>query len=323
LGVLPRNHKGAVIIEEFSGGGKDYIKTLTDVRSSNMVRIERVSGEIKAPAMVRMLTLSNQATQSNGQQIPLRSYPHGIKVLLDLIGASEDIARYDFFVLVDEPKGNQIISPLDEIDFEAYPKESYINRVRWAWSRSPEQIHMERSVQEYIVNKSNELNNEYNCHIKFFGTEAWKKLARVSIACAASCCSTDETGENIIVTQAHVDWASNFLVSCYDNQLFKLKEYVNQTRKYTECDEAAIKVMQETWNVHATILQQMEMSTEFSLAQLRNMSGLDSENFSGFINKMVEFNFVHYDDKITPSEKFRIAMREINRSSYLKKVGAE
>jgi hypothetical protein len=322
LGVLPRNHKGAVIIEEFSGGGKDYIKQLTDIRSSNMVRIHRVSGELNVPAMVRMLTISNQATNSGGQTIPLSSYPNGVKILLDLIGATEDMARYDFFIMVDEPEDGYT-SPLDEIEDEALPKEAYLNRVRWVWSRKADQIVMERSVMELIVKKAEWLNSKFDCHIKFFGAEAWKKLARVAIAVAGCVCSTDEEGENLIVKEEHVNWATNFLDKCYDNELFKLREYVESKRHFVTCPDDVLPHLEGLYTRHPTVIQQLEMATELSQTQLRNVSNMEAEDFTAFINTLAQFHFIDYtaSEKITPSARFRKALAKIKRNQYIKEVG--
>jgi hypothetical protein len=322
LGLIPRNHKGAVIIEEFSGGGKDFIKQLTDIRSSNRVIIQRVSGTKTALAMVRMLSISNQATGSNGQTIPLKQYPNGIKVLLELIGASEDIARYDFFTIVGKPE--EYIYPSDNNPTEAYPKESYMNRVRWIWSRKPEQIVIDQETRNYIIESSKKLNKSYDSHIGFFGAEAWKKLSRVAIASAACTCSMDETGENLIVKKEHVTWAKDFLVRCYDNNLFKLKEYVQHQRQYTECPTTAIPVMQALYDQHTTLIQQMENMTEMSQTQLRNISGLDTTDFGKVMNHLSEFHFITWNgDKVIPSQRFRMALAKISRSNYVAKVGSE
>lgn len=322
LGLIPRNHKGAIIIEEFSGGGKDFIKQLTDIRSSNQVRIARVNGNMTAPAMVRMLSISNQPVTANGQTIPLRQYPNGIKVLLDLIGAAEDISRYDFFVLIDEP--DEYIYPNAKAKLEAFPKESYMNRVRWIWSRSPEQIILDEPIQNFIIDASKELVREYNSHIKLFGSETWKKLSRVAIACAACCCSMDETGEKLIVKKEHVEWAKQFLVSCYDNPLFRLKEYVDHERKYSDCPQSAVEVLQGLYNRHTTLITQLENATEMSQTQLRNISGLDNEKFSEVMNRLAECYFFTWSgEKIIPSKRFRTALQKINRNTYVLKVGAE
>lgn len=320
LGLLPRNHKGAVIMEEFSGGGRDVIKKLTEVRSSNIVRITRVNGTTTAPAMVRMLSISNPATKGNGQSIPLRQYPNGINVLLDLVGAAEDIARYDLFLTVGEP--TTYISPTEKPKLGAYNKESYLNRVRWIWSRKPEQILIDETVQDYIVDAANKLNEKYNSHVKLFGSEAWKKLARVSIAVAAMLCSTTDY-ENLEVKLEHVQWAKSFMIACYDNPMFRLKEYVQNARLYTQCSQAAVQAMQGLYNQHATLITQMEMNTEMSTQQLKAISGLDNDEFTKVINRMAECYFIHYGERVTPSERFRTALSQINRIAYLKKVGSE
>lgn len=323
LGVLPRNHKGAVIFEEFSDAGKEYIKQLTDIRSSNMVRIHRVAGEVTAEAMVRMLTISNQAKTDGGSNRDLDNYPHGVKAVVELVGAIEDIARYDFFVMIESPKDGYT-SPLADFDleYEAYPTESYRNRVRWIWSRTEDQVKITREVAEYIVAKAEELNKNFDCHIKFFGPEAWKKLARIAIATASCVCSIDETGENLVVTNDHVDWAYNFLLQCYDNNTFKLREYVEERRRYTECDDLAINRLQGLYNQHSVVIDQLAMSTEMSQTQLRNISNMSMEDFSSFLNAMAKLYFFEYTsrEKITPTPRFRKALNQI-KNQYVSKVG--
>lgn len=319
LGLIPRNHKGALVLEEFSGGGQELISQLTEIRSSNRVRLGRVNGSIDVPAMVRMLSISNPVVSQGGVSLPLKSYPHGIKILLDLIGASEDIARYDFFLLVDEP--DEYVSPLDDFEQEPFPKESYQNRIRWVWSRKPEQIQIERPVLEYIVQVSKELNDSYNSHIKLFGPEAWKKVSRIAIACAGMLMSTNDF-KNLIVTKDHVDWAKKFLIACYDNKLFKLKEYVEAQRRLVECEPEVVEVLQNMYRTHAVMLQQLEISTDMTQRQLQSVSGLKQDDFVGVINQMVKLSFVQYvGERLVPTQRFRIAMAQIDRQQIMPKVG--
>jgi DNA primase len=321
LGLIPRNHKGAIILEEFSGGGQGLVSRLTEVRSSGRLRIGRVNGSIDVPAMVRMMSISNPAKDSHGNTNLLRNYPNGVRILLDLVGASEDIARYDFFLLVNDPEN--YINPLDEFDLEPFPKESYLNRVRWVWSRKAEQVQMDRETMEHIVKLAEDLNRDYNTHIKFFGPEAWKKLARISIATAGLLASMDETGQNLIVTKEHVDWAKSFLVACYDNRLFKLKEYVQAQRKLTECDPQAVHALEGIYRQHSIMLQQLEMATEISQKDLQSISGLEPKEFPKVLNTLAKMGFVHFPSsgKIVPTTRFREAMSQIDKDQYLKRVG--
>lgn len=319
LGLLPRNHKGAVIMEEFSGGGQNIIKKLTEIRSSNRVRITRVNGSLDVPAMVRMLSISNPMSSNDGTSIPLSQYPNGIQVLLDLVGASEDIARYDFFLLVDEPK--EYTSPLDAFALEPYDKESYMNRIRWVWSRKPEEVNLSREIMEYIVTKANELNSQYNTHIKLFGAEAWKKLARLAIAVAGMVVSTDDEFCQLIVKKEHVDWAYAFFIRIYDNPIFNLQQYVEVQRRYNHCDDEAIQAVQNLYNNHATMLLELNMSAVMSARQLQAVSGLEQKDYTRVVNQLVRYAFIQYQgDKIVPTPRFREAMKHVT-NHYPSKIG--
>ena len=320
IGLLPRSHKNAVIMEEFSGGGKELVSKLTEIRSSNRVRITRVSGTLDVPAMVRMLSISNPAVQSDGQSLSLRQYPSGIKILLDLIGAAEDIARYDFFLLVEEQ--DNFVSPLSFFDEEAYAQENYEARIRWVWSRKKDQIQFDRATAEYLIERHTDLNKKYDSPVKLFGMEAWKKLARISIAVAGLTVSTDETFENIIVTKEHIDFAEKFMVSLYDNEVFKLQEFVRINRQYSECRDVDIAALQRIYTNNAVMLQQLEMATEIGQQQLQAVSGLEPKLFGGVINDLFKSHFIKYNGtKIVPTEKFRKAMPHATKDPiYLAKA---
>jgi hypothetical protein len=82
-------------------------------------------------------------------------------------------------------------------------------------------------------------------------------------------CSMSEDGETLIVKEEHVKWAKNFLVACYDNSIFKLREYVEMQRRLVECDDAAISALQGLYGTHNVLLKQLEMSTEMSNRDLQ------------------------------------------------------
>lgn len=323
IGVLPRNHKGLVVLEEFSGGGKEMISKLTEVRSSGRARITRVDGHLDVPASVRMISISNQQTE-NGNTKPLRQYPNGVQILLELVGAAEDITRYDLFLIIDNPELDEFVSPLDDFGLESYPEESYRNRVRWIWTRNEDQIEIDRPTAEYIIELSKKLMANYSSHIKFFGFETWKKLAKLSIACAACVCSMDETGEKLIVKQEHVTWAKDFIVNCYDNDLFKLKEYVQEERMYNAIDVGAVSALQGIYDQHKTLVLQMEMSAGMQRRQMATVSGLDNDKFNQVFNRLIECKFVQLNgEKVIFTGRFREAMKQISRNKYMKKVGEE
>lgn len=318
-GLLPMNHRGLVVFEELAKCDKDLVKALTDTRSSSSVKITRVSGDLQLPALVRMITLSNVKSSSKNIQ-PIASYPNGITILVDLIGAPEDIARYDLMLVMGET-GNREIDP-DWRPATPFEPEVYKAKIRWVWSRNPDQIVITREVVEYIFKKCNELNNKYDSHIKIFGTEAWKKVARLATAIAGYVVSTDDTYEKIIVTTECVDEAVDYLVSCYDNNTFKLKEYVDNERRYGDIDDDGIKLLQDIYNQNPMVLRQLSVLDKTNRMNLTSATGLDNDMYNKLMNRLVQGAFVKFDGyDIVPTERFRKGFGLIDKSGNIVRVG--
>ena len=318
-GLIPQNHKGMIIFEEFGKCNSNITAELTDIRSSNEVRITRVSGILTLPAMVRMISLSN--VKSTGSEIKsIASYPNGISIITELVPTAEDIARYDIMCILGD-KGNTQIDPYWEPE-QPLPVEAYQTRVRWVWSRLPEQIIISEDVGNYIIQKSNELNKDYDCHIKIFGTECWKKLSRLAIAIAGYTVSTDDTFNNIIVTRECVDYAYKMYIELYDNPTFRLKEYVENERKYNRIDEAGVKILQELYIKIPQLLIMLEQESKPSRNSLMAAVGLDANMYNGFMSQLIRGSFIKLSGMdVLPTERFRLGMAKINRNSGLVRLG--
>ena len=318
-GLIPMNHRGLVIFEELAKCNTNLVKELTDIRSSNQVRIARVSGTLTLPALVRMITLTNVKNTTNKIK-PINSYPNGVDILVELIGSPEDIARYDLMLVLGE-QGNRTIDPFWE-PINPFEPEAYQTRIRWVWSRTADQVIIDKEVGHYILEKCNELNQEYDSHIKIFGTEAWKKVTRLAIAIAGYTVSTDETYEKIIITKEHVDTAIDYLISCYDNSTFKLKEYVTTERLYNTIDDDGVKLLQELYNQNPSIMIQLEKLNSTNKQNLMAATGLDSELYNKFMQRLTQGLFITYEGyDIVPTQRFRLGMSKINRAGNIHRVG--
>ena len=318
-GLIPMNHRGLVIFEELAKCNTNLVKELTDIRSSNQVRIARVSGTLTLPALVRMITLTNVKNTTNKIK-PINSYPNGVDILVELIGSPEDIARYDLMLVLGE-QGNRTIDPFWE-PITPFEPEAYQTRIRWIWSRTADQVIIDKEIGHYILEKCNELNQEYDSHIKIFGTEAWKKVTRLAIAIAGYTVSTDETYEKIIITKEHVDTAIDYLISCYDNSTFKLKEYVTTERLYNTIDDDGVKLLQELYNQNPSIMIQLEKLNSTNKQNLMAATGLDSEMYNKFMQRLTQGLFITYEGyDIVPTQRFRLGMSKINRAGNIHKVG--
>lgn len=320
IGLLPREHKNLVVLEEFSSMNDNaFIKAMTEIRSSGRVRIVRVDSDLQVPCQLRMLTISNPKPTQGGSDKPLHSYPNGISVITELIPTPEDIARYDFFTLVPEP--DEYISFLEE-DFEKIPVESYRNRVRWVWTRRPEDILMTVDVQKHLWKASEELNKKYNTHVRLFGTEAWMKVARIAVAAAGMLVSTTPEFDKIVVRTEHIDWAKNFFIRMYDNPVFKLAQFVTEQRKYSEVDDSLVKDLQDMYVRHATLFNFLETTSGVTRATLRDISGMNNEEFSILLNEMARlYLFKWSSGSLIPSERFRKGLTLINRNVKVEKGG--
>lgn len=318
-GLIPMNHRGLVIFEELAKCNSNLVRELTDIRSSNQVRIARVSGTLTLPALVRMITLTN--VKNTGNKIrPINSYPNGVDILVELIGSPEDIARYDLMLVLGE-QGNKVIDPFWE-PIEPFEPEAYQTRIRWVWSRTADQVVIDQEVGRYVLEKCNELNKEYDSHIKIFGTEAWKKVSRLAIAIAGYLVSTDSSYERIIVTKEHVDAAVQYLIDCYDNSTFKLKEYVAMERMYNEIDEDGIALLQELYNTNPSILLQLERINRTNKQNIMAATGLESNDYNKFMQRLTQGLFITYEGyDIIPTQRFRLGMSKINRAGKIHKIG--
>ena len=318
-GVIPQNHRGLVIFEEFGKCKQDIVSELTDIRSSNEVRIARVSGTVTMPALVRMLALTN-VKAVNGSIKPIAAYPNGISVITELVGTAEDIARYDLLVVLSD-RGNSQIDPFWQpetpMDIEAYR-----TRVRWVWSRTPDQVQISREVGLHIMQQANAMNAEYDCHIKIFGTEAWKKIARLAIAIAGYTVSADETYENIVVTEEHVDYAVEMFKTLYDNSTFKLREYVLNERLYSTIDDEGIAALQDMYTKAPALLLQLEKSAVCSKNMLASASGLTNDDLNKVLSRLTKGLFIRYQGyDIVPTERFRIGIAQVDKQTVVSRVG--
>ena len=317
-GVIPRNHKSIIVFEELAKAKEDIIRSLTDVRSSGLARITRVAGSIEMPASLRMLTLSNTRVLPNGNTRPIAEYSSGLEITKDLIGSAEDIARYDMIFILGESETES--DPLYDPP-EPFPAHVLQDLLRWTWSRTADNVRFMDRSDVMIRDLSQKLNKDYPIHIKLFGTECWKKLARLAIAAAAYTVSTDETYENILVTPEHVQWAYDFLIKIYDNDTFKLKAVVEEYKsKSTPCDLDTRK-LQELYIKYKQTLDKLYSQSKMDKKTFKELAGIDDKTFAPLIRTLIARDFVNSDrDMMYVTMKFKKTYQLLNRNVEVEEV---
>jgi hypothetical protein len=109
-------------------------------------------------------------------------------------------------------------------------------------------------------------------------------------------------------------------VSLYDNELFKLKQFVDNERSFKTVTEESIAVCQDTFGITPVMLQQLELEMSISRSALREISGLDPKEFSKILSLLISKKLVRSQgDKISPTPRFLGSMNQITRQLHLKK----
>ena len=295
-----------------------FVNAIILTKAGNEVRIARVSGTTTLPALVRMIALTN--TKTTGEIKPIASYPNGISIVTELVPTAEDIARYDIILVLAET-GQKDIDPLWE-PITPFPEQVFKDRIRWVWTRTPEQIIKTPELERYIIEKCNELNRKYPSHIKLFGTEAWKKVSRLAQSLASYTASTSEDFEQLIVTQECVDFALELMVNLYDNDVFKFKEYVDMELRYKLTDDEAVASLQNIFNKYPSLVLQLEQQINITKSMLESTTGLESQDLRKGLQLLTRSYFIKVDSTtINPTERFRLTMTKINKQTQIGRVG--
>lgn len=313
LGVIPRFHKELIIMEEFSGAPMDFIKTLTEIRSSNMVKIYRVAGDVQTPCKLRMITISNPISE-NGNLMTLSAYPNGVEPINELIKSPEDIARYDAFILF--PRVEKLSNPFgtklnNELKIEG---KHYQTKSKWIKALTQDDVIISDDVGSYIFEKGIELNNIFECSFTVFGSETDKKIARMSASLACMLCSTLDY-KHIIVTKEHVDYIVNFLKRIYDNSIFRLREFANEEKSYNIVVDTDTKELEKIYPKNVTFIDFLANTSKVNRNELMTVSGLGKDDFSKIFNLLVSRRFIKLNrDLVAPTVKFRNTYRVMNKS---------
>lgn len=314
IGALPRQHRKLVVMEEFSGAKPDFIKAMTDIRSSNMVRIARASGELVAPCKLRMITVSNPHGSDDGFARSLSSFPNAIEPITGLINNTEDITRYDAFVLA--PKSDYRKNPFEnKLQGTPIPKEVYRHKINWVETRKVENVIYAHEVQSYIWHRAQELNSKFESDFTLFGVTTPIKLARFSIALAMLIFNVDETMENVIVTEEIVDYMFDWLVTIYTQDLFRLDEYKIERDSYNNYTEEDLKELQAIYASNTALIDYLASESTTTRSNMQAISGESQDNFSPIFEALVGMRALIVTSwKVSPTQKFRKMYRLLQRT---------
>lgn len=213
-GLIPLNHRRLVTIDEASSLSTDEIGKMSRVRSEGVAEISKIVRE-STQANTRLIWLSNPRSG-----LPIMTENAGVEAIKKLVGANEDIARFDFAMTVatNEVPSEIINAQADYSteDSDLYPRELCRSLILWAWSRRPDQIKFSSEAVTEIIRQAINFGHTYSPTIPLVQAENIRvKIAKIAAAVAARAFSADETGEILRVEKVHVECACKFLNIIY------------------------------------------------------------------------------------------------------------
>jgi hypothetical protein len=218
-GMIPLNHNRLVMIDEVQELHPKEISRLSRVRSEGIAEIVKIVREVTR-ANTRLVWLANPR---NGRL--MSTYNHGVEALTELIGAVEDISRFDLVLAVTTGEvASETINTVikhSSTDGDKYPPEIARALVMWAWSRTVSQIKFTNKATKQIINDAIRLSKEYSPIIPLIQSQNCRiKLAKIAAAIAARLFSTDKNGENLIVDKEHAICARRLIRVLYNRPSF-------------------------------------------------------------------------------------------------------
>ncbi|MEO5366713.1 MAG: toprim domain-containing protein [Magnetococcus sp. WYHC-3] len=222
-GFIPRNDRRLVVIDEASAVTGETLSRMSRVRSEGVAEVFKIVTE---RTMARTRTIWN-ANPADGRSV--REFEHGVEAILTMAERKEDISRFDYAITIaSDEVSSDIINTRRHVPSEERVGLSDACRdlILWIWSRKPHQIIFDSDAIQFILNESVTLGKRYHYSIPLVQAENIReKLAKIAVAIAGRCYSTDSTGEVIVVTKACAEYAVGFLHYLYTREAMAYDVY--------------------------------------------------------------------------------------------------
>jgi hypothetical protein len=232
-GVVPINDRRLVVLDEISGLEPAEIAEMSSVRSSGTAQLTKIRQE-ETLARTRLIWMGNPRVGS------LKDVTYGVQAILPLIGSPEDVARFDLAMSLraNEVKATDINRRYTPGKLH-YPSDSCNLLIRWAWSRTPDQIVWMPGAEDEVLRQAISMGKRYTEEPPLVQVaNVREKIARIAVALAIRTFSTDRTGERVLVKRVHVRDAVKFIDLIYSMEGFG---YAERSRQIIEGRKEAEK----------------------------------------------------------------------------------
>lgn len=303
-GVIPRNNKGLVVLEEIHGL-PDYFGFITDVKSSGIARINRVAGELVLEANVRLLEIANPIGKNNMIE-NVGTSANGFFLIKNLIKKPEDIARNDLYLVLKQVDRFTFTYDINSV-YQAFSKEIYQERIRWAWKLNENDIIFEDP--NYIIQSADYLNAWfYTPGVDIFGPETPQKLARLCASLAIILCNMNQDNK-VIVTSEIVYFMTQWLHKIYSSSFFALDKVVSQEREYKNVTQSDIEKFSNLYQRtgYTDLIEYLKTITSITWNEIEARCSSVKGMSATFVNEFTKEKLLRAVgfNEYAPTEKFR------------------
>lgn len=319
-GVIPAADKRFLHLEELKGASTETLSRLTDMRSSGVAEIPKIEKR-RTHARARLVATSNPRSD-----VPVSSYSFGIQTFLELIGAPEDVRRFDCgMVVASGDVDTEVINSRIKLNRTAEPKytsELCRELVLWAWTRTPEQVIFDEGVRDFVIDHAIKMSKMYTETIPLVDRGSIRfKLAKLAVALAARLFSCSEDRQSVIVKQCHVEYIVNFLNGLYQDDTHgyeRLSEALK--RKQTLADPDKIKDEIFKSPNPEEFVDSMLYSTEVTRWDIGDWAGIDHGEAQGVLSLLVRKRALTKIDGPTyrKTPEFVVLLRNLLENGELK-----
>ncbi len=286
-GVIPSNDRKIVFLEELKGASREVISQLTDMRSSGIAEITKIERR-KAHARTRLVMISN--SRSNRA---ISAYNFGVESIKELIGAPEDVRRYDLAVVLSNKDISSselnTLSSLRSVVKHTFTDELCKLNILWAWTRKKDQIYFEKDAIVQCLDSAIQLCSMFSEDIPLIDRATIKfKIARLSIALAVRTFSTTGEFDIVIVRKCHILYITKFIIDMYTRDSFGYDRFTNSiTFQNTIIDEEEIVNHLLEVLYPKALIDHLLNSDEISMTDIGDWCDLDIEGTRSLISFLV------------------------------------
>ena len=283
-GRIPLNDKRLVVIDEVTGMSPQDIALMSGVRETGIADITKIETQ-KANARTRAIWIGNVREPKND----LSDYDYGCLALHDLIGQPEDIARFDYALAAarDEVSSVTVNSRHDITGEPRYRSEACANLILWAWSRGRDTVMFQREAVDAAHKHAIEMGKAYTSNVPLVMAENQRiKLARIGAAIAARLFSTDEQGENLIVTAEHINAARDLLDLFYSAPAFGYAQLSRQRIGFARRRQAGIQKVQELLKTRPQLADMLSRTKLINPTKIADYTGITDDEAKDILRQL-------------------------------------